>query len=167
MPLQAAFLESGVVNQLAILLQSLVHNSNDTLEVTALCTMALEVVTVLFNPDVCLNPMSPAPQRVQDECPSLNEVKSTYESSSSHTLQEVSRTAHLVTRDSLNQLPFPPSDRLARASMEPRVSSDSVFRGLCAYHSSALDACKRHSACSVVFPVQQSYWFPFGCRQVH
>ena len=75
--LQAAFLEGGVVDQLASLLQSLVHNNDDTLEVTALCTMALEVVTVLFNPDVCLDPMSPTPQRVQDECPSLNEVSKT------------------------------------------------------------------------------------------
>lgn len=78
--MQAAFLEQGIVGELAALLRQLVFRNDSAAEVTALCTMALEVVTVLFNPDVCLNPMPPASQRVLDECPSLEEVASPQES---------------------------------------------------------------------------------------
>jgi hypothetical protein len=72
--LQAAFLELNIVASLAKLLSGLMRDRREGPEVTALCTMALEVVTVLFNPDVCLNPLLPAPQRVIDECPSQQEV---------------------------------------------------------------------------------------------
>ena len=71
---QAAFLELGVADALARLLMGLVGARAEPAELTALCTMALEVVTVLFNADVCLSPLSPAPQRVLDECPTLQEV---------------------------------------------------------------------------------------------
>ena len=70
---QAAFLEQGIVSVLAKLLSNIMRDSDDP-EVTSLCTMALEVVTVLFNPDVCLNPLHPVTQRVIDDCPSVREV---------------------------------------------------------------------------------------------
>jgi len=64
-----------VVASLGKLLAGLMRDRREGAEVTALCTMALEVVTVLFNPDVCLNPLLPAPQRVIDDCPSQQEVR--------------------------------------------------------------------------------------------
>ena len=72
--LQAAFLEQGIVSVIAKLLSSLMRDSVDNPEVTSLCTMALEVVTVLFNPDICLNPLHSVTQRVVDDCPPVREV---------------------------------------------------------------------------------------------
>ena len=72
--LQAAFLDQGIVSVIAKLLSNIMTDAADDPEVTSLCTMALEVVTVLFNPDVCLNPLHPVTQRVIDDCPSVNEV---------------------------------------------------------------------------------------------
>lgn len=43
-------------------------------EAMALCTMLMEVVMVLFNPDVCLNPAIPAAERIIEECPTVAEV---------------------------------------------------------------------------------------------
>lgn len=74
MGVQAACLEHGVAGSLAALLPALLGSSEAAAEITAQCTMALEMVTVLFNPDVCLDPTSPAPQRVVDETPNLDEV---------------------------------------------------------------------------------------------
>lgn len=71
---QAAFLDQGVVPVIARLLEGLMREGGDDRELTSLCTMALEVVTVLFNPDICLTPLQPVTQRVIDECPSAREV---------------------------------------------------------------------------------------------
>ena len=43
-------------------------------EAAALTTMALEVSTVLVNPDCCLNPQAPATARALSDCPPLSEV---------------------------------------------------------------------------------------------
>lgn len=43
-------------------------------EAAALATMALEVATVLVNPDCCLNPQAPASTRATTDCPPLSEV---------------------------------------------------------------------------------------------
>ena len=40
----------------------------------SLCTMVLEAVLVLLDPEICLNPMAQAKQRVADETPSPAEV---------------------------------------------------------------------------------------------
>ena len=74
--LQAAFLDQGIVSVIAKLLSNLMRDNGDDPESTSLCTMALEVVTVLFNPDICLNPLHPVTQRVVDDCPSVREVSS-------------------------------------------------------------------------------------------
>lgn len=71
---QAAFLDQGIVTAIAKLLTHLMRDETHGPEVTSLCTMALEIVTVLFNPDVCLNPLLPVTQRVIDDCPSVKEV---------------------------------------------------------------------------------------------
>ena len=72
---QAAFLDLGVVAHLAKLLSRMVDSlAVAGSESTALCTMVLEIITVLFNHDVCLNSLMPAPQRVLDECPTIPEV---------------------------------------------------------------------------------------------
>ena len=42
----------------------------------SLCTMVLEAVLVLLDPEICLNPMAQAKQRVADETPSPAEVGS-------------------------------------------------------------------------------------------
>ena len=43
-------------------------------EAAALTTLALEVATVLVNPDCCLNPQSSASARAVADCPALSEV---------------------------------------------------------------------------------------------
>lgn len=54
---------------------SLVHqDTEDDALTTAVCTMALEIVTVLFNYDVCLNPALPVSQRMIDDTPIMQEV---------------------------------------------------------------------------------------------
>ena len=72
---QAAFLDLKVAGVVARLLSRVMSSS--TLggpEAMALCTMLMEVVMVLFNPDVCLNPATPAADRVVEECPTVAEV---------------------------------------------------------------------------------------------
>lgn len=71
---QAAFLEMGIVAGLAKLIMGLVNESEEESQITAACTMALEVVTVLFNYDICLNPTLPVSQRITDDMPTIHEV---------------------------------------------------------------------------------------------
>ena len=62
---------SGLARLLAALLPAL--GGGDALA-GAVATMALEVVTVLANPTVCLHPQQPAALRASQECPQKSEV---------------------------------------------------------------------------------------------
>lgn len=59
---------------LARLLNRLVPMVADSTEAGQLCTMAMEVITILFNHEVCLNPSATGHHRICDECPSTAEV---------------------------------------------------------------------------------------------
>ena len=76
--MQAALLDLRVTNHIGRLLARLVPvlgtGSTGGAEAAALATMALEVATVLVNPDCCLNPQSPATTRALSDCPPLTEV---------------------------------------------------------------------------------------------
>ena len=73
---QAAMLDLRVTSGLARLLGALLPamGSGDPVAGAA-ATMALEVVFVLANPTVCLNPQQPAAQRAVQEAPSKAEVR--------------------------------------------------------------------------------------------
>lgn len=77
--MQAALLDLRVTGHIGRLLARLVPvlgtGSTGGAEAAALATMALEVATVLVNPDCCLNPQSPATSRAQSDCPPLTEVR--------------------------------------------------------------------------------------------
>lgn len=75
-------------------------------EVTSLCTMALEVVTVLFNPDICLAPLQPVTQRVIDDCPSVKEVIRAGLQKSLHSMLLSSIDCKIPGRLNLNFLSF-------------------------------------------------------------
>ena len=67
-------MDQGIVDVIARLLTGLMRETATEAEVTSLTTMALEIVTVLFNPDICVNALLPVTQRVIDDCPSVKEV---------------------------------------------------------------------------------------------
>ena len=46
-------------------------------DASSLCTMILEAVLTLQDPEACLNPMAPAAQKVPDETPSPGEASHT------------------------------------------------------------------------------------------
>ena len=72
---QAAMLDLRVTSGLARLLGALLPAMGNGDPVAgAAATMALEVVFVLANPTVCLNPQQPAAQRAVQEAPSKAEV---------------------------------------------------------------------------------------------
>lgn len=71
-------MELGIVTGLAKLIMGLVNGNEEDYQMTAACTMALEIVTVLFNYDICLNPTLPVSQRLIDDTPTLHEVTSTF-----------------------------------------------------------------------------------------
>ncbi|KAK9829627.1 hypothetical protein WJX72_006957 [[Myrmecia] bisecta] len=72
--LKAAFLDLKLAGISARLLSRLVPVLNEGADAVALCTMVMELVTVLFNPDVCLNPALPPIERVLQECPPTAEA---------------------------------------------------------------------------------------------
>ncbi|KAK9862215.1 hypothetical protein WJX84_008545 [Apatococcus fuscideae] len=72
--MKAAFLDLKVAGMLARLLNRLVPMVADSTEAGQLCTMAMEVITILFNPEVCLNPSATGHHRICDECPSTAEA---------------------------------------------------------------------------------------------
>lgn len=77
-PAQAAMLDAGCGAALGRLLARLLPALADpgkAAEAGALTTMALEVITVLANPDVCLNPASDPAQRAAEECIGVAEVR--------------------------------------------------------------------------------------------
>ncbi len=76
---QAALLDAGCAAALGQLLARLVPAAADpakAAEAGALTTMALEIITVLCNIDVCLDPSLSPEQRAIDECVGTNEVRS-------------------------------------------------------------------------------------------
>jgi hypothetical protein len=75
---QAPMLDLGVIVYLGRLLGRLVPASAESEEAVALCTMALEVATVLFNSDVCLDPSVDVSIRLLQECPAPPQVARTY-----------------------------------------------------------------------------------------
>jgi hypothetical protein len=75
--LQAALLDVGCAATLSQLLARLLPAAADPAKAAnagALTTMALEVITVLSNPEVCLNPDLDIEQRAVEECVAPNEV---------------------------------------------------------------------------------------------
>jgi len=75
---QAALLDAGCAAVLGQLLARLVPGAADPAkgaEARALTTMALEIATVLCNPDVCLDPSLSLEQRAVDECVGASEVR--------------------------------------------------------------------------------------------
>ena len=82
LPDQAALLDAGcgaaLGQLLARLLPGLGSDSGRAGEAGALVTMALEVVTVLANPDVCLDPALPAERRAAEECLGVPEVSAAH-----------------------------------------------------------------------------------------
>ena len=74
---QAAFLDLKVAGLLGQLLGRLVPILDRGVESMAVCTMVLEVILILMDPDACcLNPGLDAAQRVVDETPTIAEVGS-------------------------------------------------------------------------------------------
>lgn len=76
--MQAALLDAGCAAALGQLLARLVPAAADpakAAEAGALTTMALEIITVLCNIDVCLDPSLSPEQRAIDECVGTNEVR--------------------------------------------------------------------------------------------
>lgn len=77
MPLQAAMLDSGISVTLGQLLARLLPALTDATkaaEAAALTTMVLEIVNVLCNLDICLDPAVAPEQRALEDCIPPNEV---------------------------------------------------------------------------------------------
>lgn len=72
--LQAAFLDLRLADTLGQLLGRLVPVLGQGADAGSLCTMVLEAILTLQDPENCLNPMAPAAQRVPDETPTPAEV---------------------------------------------------------------------------------------------
>lgn len=72
--LQAAFLDLKLAGMLGQLLGRLVPVLGQGPDAGSLCTMVLEAILTLQDPETCLNPMAPALQRVPDETPAPAEV---------------------------------------------------------------------------------------------
>lgn len=74
-PLKAAFLDLKVAGLLGQLLGRLVPILDRGVESMAVCTMVLEVILILMDPEACcLNPGLDAAQRVVDETPTIAEA---------------------------------------------------------------------------------------------
>lgn len=73
-PAQAAFLDLKLAGVLGELLGRLVPVLGQGADAGSLCTMVLEAILTLQDPETCLNPMAPALQRVPDETPAPNEA---------------------------------------------------------------------------------------------
>ncbi len=71
---QAAFLDLKLADILGQLLGRLVPVLGQGADAGSLCTMVLEAILTLQDPETCLNPMGPAFQRVPDEIPTPAEV---------------------------------------------------------------------------------------------
>lgn len=71
---QAAFLDLKLADILGQLLGRLVPVLGQGADAGSLCTMVLEAILTLQDPETCLNPMAPALQRVPDETPTPAEV---------------------------------------------------------------------------------------------
>lgn len=71
---QAAFLDLRLADTLGQLLGRLVPVLGQGADAGSLCTMVLEAILTLQDPENCLNPMAPAAQRVPDETPTPAEV---------------------------------------------------------------------------------------------
>lgn len=72
--MQAAFLDLRLADTLGQLLGRLVPVLGQGADAGSLCTMVLEAILTLQDPENCLNPMAPAAQRVPDEIPTPAEV---------------------------------------------------------------------------------------------
>lgn len=72
--MQAAFLDLRLADTLGQLLGRLVPVLGQGADAGSLCTMVLEAILTLQDPESCLNPMAPAAQRVPDETPTPAEV---------------------------------------------------------------------------------------------
>lgn len=72
--IQAAFLDLKLADILGQLLGRLVPVLGQGADAGSLCTMVLEAILTLQDPETCLNPMGPALQRVPDETPTPAEV---------------------------------------------------------------------------------------------
>lgn len=72
--MQAAFLDLRLADTLGQLLGRLVPVLGQGADAGSLCTMVLEAILTLQDPENCLNPMAPAAQRVPDETPTPAEV---------------------------------------------------------------------------------------------
>ncbi|KAL0034398.1 hypothetical protein WJX79_000220 [Trebouxia sp. C0005] len=68
-PIKAAFLDLKLADILGQLLGRLVPVLGQGADAGSLCTMVLEAILTLQDPETCLNPMGPASQRVPDETP--------------------------------------------------------------------------------------------------
>ncbi|KAL0053110.1 hypothetical protein WJX82_000994 [Trebouxia sp. C0006] len=68
-PIKAAFLDLKLADILGQLLGRLVPVLGQGADAGSLCTMVLEAILTLQDPETCLNPMGPAFQRVPDEIP--------------------------------------------------------------------------------------------------
>ncbi|KAL3150414.1 hypothetical protein ABBQ32_000252 [Trebouxia sp. C0010 RCD-2024] len=68
-PIKAAFLDLRLADTLGQLLGRLVPVLGQGADAGSLCTMVLEAILTLQDPENCLNPMAPAAQRVPDETP--------------------------------------------------------------------------------------------------
>ena len=69
--MQAAMLDSGITVRLAQLVARLLPAVTDAAkaaDAAALTTMVLEIVTVLCNLDICLNPAVSLEQRALEDC---------------------------------------------------------------------------------------------------
>ena len=73
-PVQAAFLDLKLAGVLGELLGRLVPVLGQGADAGSLCTMVLEAILTLQDPETCLNPMASALQRVPDETPAPNEA---------------------------------------------------------------------------------------------
>ncbi len=77
MSLQAAMLDSGITVTLGQLLARLLPALTDATkaaEAAALTTMVLEIINVLCNLDICLDPAVSQEQRAMEDCIAPNEV---------------------------------------------------------------------------------------------
>jgi hypothetical protein len=74
---QAAMLDAGITVTLGQLLARLLPALSDAakaMEAAALTTMVLEIITVLCNLDICLNPAVRPEQRALEDCIAPSEV---------------------------------------------------------------------------------------------
>ena len=90
---QAAFLDLKLADILGQLLGRLVPVLGQGADAGSLCTMVLEAILTLQDPETCLNPMGPAFQRVPDETPTPAEVSVSLHG---HSVRQVSLLLHAL-----------------------------------------------------------------------